>query len=103
MLHQLGKSRRHVLRRVVGKSSDGLLGGSPLVKEIENFASNRPCRDCESLGEVMKNQPTVLPVGEQASCPSQRARLFAHQSLCQISNGLERSFSNFFNSVCNFL
>jgi len=57
---------------------DSLLVGSPLAKEIENSASNRSPRDGQSPGEIMQKQPTVPPVQEQASSPSQSDHLLPH-------------------------
>src|SRR6476646_4791593 len=59
---------------------DSLLVGSPLAKEIENSASNRSPGDGQSPGEIMQKQPTVPPVQEQASSPSQSDRLLPHMS-----------------------
>ena len=77
----------HAPRRVIGETSDGLLQSLPIVKEIENFASNRFGGHGQSPGEIMKKQPTVSPIGEQAPCPSQLDRplphLFGHRSTLQ--------------------
>lgn len=71
MLHQLRDSRTHAPRCVIGEMTSGFLGSSPIAKEIENFASNRSARDGQSPGKIMKKQPTVLPIGEQAPSPPQ--------------------------------
>src|SRR5260370_41319706 len=55
-----------------------LLVGSPLAKEIENFAGNRCCGDSQSPGKIRKNRLTVPPMQEQASSPSQWDRPLPH-------------------------
>ena len=71
LLHQLREGGPYARLRVTGKMSNGFLGSSPLVKEIENFASNRSSRDSQSPREIVKKKPAVTPVSEQASSPSQ--------------------------------
>ena len=50
--------------------SNCFLGRSPVVKEAEDFASNGSGGNGQSSGKIMKEQPTVPPVGEQAPGPS---------------------------------
>ena len=58
--------------------SVGFLGSSPIAKEIENFASDRSAGDGQLPRKIMKKQPTVPPVGEQAPGPSQLDRPIPH-------------------------
>jgi hypothetical protein len=51
--------------------NEGLLGSSPLAKESKNLPGNWSSRDGQPPGEIMKKQPTVPPVGEQAPSPAQ--------------------------------
>ena len=61
----------HALVRITGEMSEGFLGSSPLAKKSENFTSNRSSGDGQLPSEIIKKQPTVLPVGEQAPSASQ--------------------------------
>jgi len=56
---------KHALLRISGKMSGCFLGRSPVVKETEDFASNGSGGNGQSSGKIMKEQPTVPPVGEQ--------------------------------------
>ena len=64
---------------------DSLFGGPPLAKEIKNSASNRLGGDGQPLGEIMKKQPTVPPIGEQAPSPPQLDRSLPHSVSAQRS------------------
>jgi hypothetical protein len=44
--------------------SYGFLGTPPLVKEIQDVASNRPAGNRQSPGKIMKEQPIVVPVDD---------------------------------------
>ena len=78
MLLQVEDSGTHAARFVLSEMRDSLCVGSPLAKEIENFAGNWFPRDGQSLGEIMQKQPTVPPVQEQAPGPSPSDRLLPH-------------------------
>jgi len=57
----------YALSRITGEMSPGLLGSSPIAKEIEDFASDRSSRDGQPPGRVIKKQSTISPIGQQAS------------------------------------
>src|ERR1700730_8967834 len=78
VLHQLRDSRTHAPWRVIGEMSNRLCGSSPLAKEIENFASKRFGGDVQSSGKIIKKQPPVPPICEQAPSPPQLDRPLPH-------------------------
>src|SRR5215471_5904669 len=71
MLHKLREPREYALLGVTIEMNEDFPGSSPFAKESKNLPGNRSCRHGQSPSEIMKKQPTVPPVCEQARCPSQ--------------------------------
>ena len=49
----------------------GLLGGFPVIEEIEYFARDRPSRYDMPGGKIGNPQRVIVPVEQQAASPSQ--------------------------------